>query len=266
MNPHGDHICNMKNKLLSQRLKRAYIELDGENYNTVHYQKNGNRYLKMIAPVLQLSKAAKILDIGGGFCYLTKFFKNQGYEISAIDFFYGDIPKIRCEKSGIPFYLLNVEVDDLPFEEEYFDVIMLGEVIEHFTYSPLTPLNKINKILKKGGVFILTTPSIFRIIGLLKMVSGYNFFHKLLSPNRENPFWYKGKEFIYRHNKLYSMKELRQLIVKSGFRIVSSGYVDEGICISGKPLKNILKIIFSPLLLIFPNFKDFIWVVAEKQE
>ena len=112
--------AEMKNRLISEKLKHAYIALEGENYNTVHYQKNGNRYLKMIAPVLQLSKAAKILDIGSGFCYLTKFFKNQGYEISAIDFFYGDIPKIRCEKSGIPFYLSNVEVDDLPFEEEYF--------------------------------------------------------------------------------------------------------------------------------------------------
>jgi hypothetical protein len=148
-------------KLLSQKLKRAYIELEGAHYNAVHYQKNGNRYLKMIAPVLDFSKAAKILDIGGGYCYLTKFFKNQGYEISAIDFFYGDIPKTRCLKNGIPFYLL---------------------------------------------------------------------------------------------------------IVRSGFRVVSSGYVDEGICLGGNPLKNFIKIIFFPLLRVFPNFKDYLWVVAENQE
>lgn len=256
----------MKKRQFFQNLKRAYIELEGVHYNTAHFQKNAGRYLKMVAPVLDFPNTAKILDVGGGFCYLTQFFKNQGYEISAIDFYYGDIPKIRCQKSGIPFYLLNVEVDDLPFDEEYFDVIILGEVIEHFMYSPLGPLKKINRILKTDGVFILSTPGLFRIIGLLKMASGYTFFHKLLSPKKKSPIWYKGKKFIYRHNKLYSMKELRQLIVRSGFRIVSSGYVDEGICISGKPLKNFLKIVFFPLLLIFPNFKDYLWVVAEKQE
>ena len=136
--------------------------------------------------------------------YLTKFFKLQGYDIFALDFFYGDIPKIRCEKSAIPFYFLNVEVDEFPFEKEFFDVIILGEVIEHFTYSPITPLSEINKILKKDGVFVVTTPNAFRIIELLKMVSGYTLYRKLISSYREKPMWYKGKKFYYRHNKLYS--------------------------------------------------------------
>ena len=134
---------NMKNKLISQKLKHAYLELEGGNYNAVHYKKNRNRYLKMIEAVLPLSKSGKILDIGAGFCYLTKFFKLQGYEIFAIDFFYGDLPKIRCEQNHIPFFYLNIEVDDLPFEKEFFDVVILGEVIEHFTYSPLFPLNRL---------------------------------------------------------------------------------------------------------------------------
>ena len=64
--------AEMKNRLISEKLKHAYIALEGENYNTVHYQKNGNRYLKMIAPVLKLSKAAKILDIGTISCIRSK--------------------------------------------------------------------------------------------------------------------------------------------------------------------------------------------------
>jgi predicted GNAT family N-acyltransferase len=74
----------------------------------------------------------------------------------------------------------------------------------------------------------------------------------------------EGEKFYYRHNKLYSMKKLRQLIVQAGFRVASSGYVNEGISLRENRIKIFLKIIFSPLLLIVPQFKDFIWVVAEK--
>ena len=119
----------MNNKLLSQRLKQAYFELEEENYNAVHYQQNRKRYLKIIEAAFPLSKSETILDIGAGLCYLTTFLKLQGYKIFAIDFFYGDLPKIRCEQNHIPFFSLNIEIDDLPYENEFFDVIILGEVI-----------------------------------------------------------------------------------------------------------------------------------------
>lgn len=78
------NLYNMKKKLISQGLKCAYLELEGVNYNAVHYRQNRNRYQKMIEAVLPLSNSGKILDIGAGFCYLTKFFKFQGYEVYAI--------------------------------------------------------------------------------------------------------------------------------------------------------------------------------------
>lgn len=255
----------MKNKLLSQRLKRAYLELEGGNYNAVHYQQNRNRYMKMIEAAFPLSKSEAILDIGAGFCYLTTFFKLQGYKIFAIDFFYGDLPKIRCEQNHIPFFSVNIEIDDLPFEKESFDVIILGEVIEHFTYSPIIPLRKIKKVLKKNGTFILTTPNNFRIFGLLKTLSGYNHFYNLLSPYPEKPIWYKGKKFYYRHDKLYSMKGLRQIIMQAGFRMISSGFVNEGISIKENPIKIFLKCICSPFTFVFPHLQDFIWIEAKKR-
>jgi 2-polyprenyl-3-methyl-5-hydroxy-6-metoxy-1,4-benzoquinol methylase len=255
----------MINNSISQGLKRAYLELEGVNYNAVHYRQNRNRYQNMIEAVLPLSKSGKILDIGAGFCYLTKFFKFQGYEVYAIDFFYGDLPKIRCEQNHIPFFYLNIEVDDLPFGKEFFDAIILGEVIEHFTYTPRIPLRKIKKVLKKDGILILTTPNIFRIFELLRILSGYNLYNNLISPYREKPIWYRGKRFYYRHNKLYSMKALRQTLMQSGFRIISSGYVNEEISIKENTIKVLIKWIISPLTLVFPQLRDFIWIRAKKR-
>jgi len=253
----------MRTDLLHRKLKQAYIELEGKNFNSKHFQENRGRYFKMIEFILPFSSAAKILDIGCGFCYLTKFLRLQGFKVFAVDFFYGDIPKIRCKEIGVPFYQLNIEVDDLPFGEKVLDVIILGEVLEHFNYSPLIPLRKIRGALKKGGRLILTTPNALRLINILKLLAGYNLYPDLKKYYHE-PISYKGKSFFYRHNRLYTIKELSQLISQAGFKILSSGFISEGNYRRDNPGKVFLKFLISPLLLVFPPLRDFLWVVAEK--
>ncbi|UCG93675.1 MAG: class I SAM-dependent methyltransferase [Candidatus Aerophobus sp.] len=253
----------MKNNLVSQKLRQVYVELEGENFNGKHFQQNRRRYLKMLEFILPFSSTAKILDIGCGYCYLTKFLKHEGFEVFAVDFFYGDTPKIRCHESGIPFFQLNIEVDDLPFGEDVFDVIILGEVLEHFSYSPLIPLKKIRRALKNGGKLILTTPNALRLINLFKLLAGYNLYPDLKTYCQE-PIFYKGKSFFYRHNRLYSVKELIQLISHAGFKILSFGFISEGNYRRDNLEKVLLKFLISPLLLAFPRFRDFLWVVAEK--
>ncbi|MBW1782804.1 MAG: class I SAM-dependent methyltransferase [Deltaproteobacteria bacterium] len=255
----------MKNKPVFQGLKRAYYELEGKDYNAVHYQQNRNRYVKMIEAVLPLSKSVNILDIGVGFCYLAKFLKLQGFQVFAIDFFYGDLPKYRCEQNHIPFCFLNIEVDDMPFEKEFFDVIILGEVIEHFTYSPLIPLKKIRDALEKDGLFILTTPNVFRIFELLRILRGRSLFKPLRSSHQKRPIIYKGKRFYYRHNKLYSMESLKQIVRRSGFRIIASGFVNEGISFKENPIKVFLRCICWPFTLMIPQLRDFLWIQAKKE-
>lgn len=253
----------MRNNLLYQKLKQAYVELEGENFNFLHFEQNKKRYLKMMEFTLPFSSLAKFLDIGCGFCYLTKFLKLHGLKVYAVDFFYGDIPKIRCKESGVPFFQLNIEVDNLPFGEEVFDVVFLGEVLEHFNYSPLNPLRKIRRALKKGGRLILTTPNALRLINLFKVLLGYNLYPDL-NTYFEKPIYYKGMSFFYRHNRLYTMKELRELISQAGFKILSSGFIKEGNCWKDNPKKVFLKFLTFPMLFAFPSFRDFLWMVAEK--
>jgi 2-polyprenyl-3-methyl-5-hydroxy-6-metoxy-1,4-benzoquinol methylase len=138
----------------------------------------------------------KILDIGCGYCYLTRFLKGQGYDVLGVDFFYGTIPEDRCRQSEIPYYQLNIETDDLPFEENIFDVVLLGEVLEHLTHSPLLPLARIQNALKRGGRLILTTPNVRRVTHLAKMVVGQNIYPDLTTYCRE-PYVHEGKEFYY---------------------------------------------------------------------
>ncbi|MGE0826600.1 MAG: class I SAM-dependent methyltransferase [Candidatus Binatia bacterium] len=50
----------------------------------------------------------------------------------------------------------------LPYDDAQFDVVLLVEVIEHLENHPIA-LNQLARILKPGGVLILTTPNIMRL-------------------------------------------------------------------------------------------------------
>lgn len=50
--------------------------------------------------------------------------------------------------------------------DETFDVVIMTEVLEH-TLNPFDAANEVYRILKKGGVLVMTTPFNFRIHGPL---------------------------------------------------------------------------------------------------
>jgi 2-polyprenyl-3-methyl-5-hydroxy-6-metoxy-1,4-benzoquinol methylase len=65
------------------------------------------------------------------------------------------------QKSGEidKFIICDVERTELEFPEAYFDVILLGDVIEHLL-DPWSFLKKTSRFLKPGGLFIASIPNI----------------------------------------------------------------------------------------------------------
>ena len=104
-------------------------------------------------------KDATILDIGGGSgginCwkkYLTPH--RDDLKIHAVDLFKGEL--FDQYKS---YKLINLDNDDIPYEENAFDFIMMSHLIEHVNdWKSL--INKCDKVLRKGGIMYIETPSI----------------------------------------------------------------------------------------------------------
>ena len=126
-------------------------------------------------------------------------FKKNTEELTSVQF--GESYRIR-------FKHFNVERDRFPYGDGAFDLVLFCEIIEHLTMDPVHPLVQINRILRQGGHMIITTPNVLRHDNLLKLIRGSNIHDH-----------YSGYGPYGRHNREYTLRELRELVEAHGFRV-----------------------------------------------
>lgn len=117
----------------------------------------------------------RILDIGSGFYpnLLIKTDFNEKYGIESTDI---DISAYR--KNKIKYYKIDLEKKvKMPFKNNYLDCVTMLAVFEHLLPSKLPDIiNEIHRVLKKGGLFILTTPAkwtenLLKFLSVIRVVS-----------------------------------------------------------------------------------------------
>ena len=111
--------------------------------------------------------------------------------------------------------LFDAEKDTFPYPDEYFSTVLCGELIEHLPSDPMFMMSEINRILKPGGHFVLTTPNIGSMRAIKAILEGYHpgFFPAYIRPS--NP----GEEVEARHNREYSPREIHLLLLDAGFEV-----------------------------------------------
>jgi SAM-dependent methyltransferase len=101
-------------------------------------------------------KEKKILEIGvGGEGGMLLLLKNDN-QVNGIDV--SSSAQRNCELFGLKIDVLNVDTQGIPFTNEYFDIVFAFEVFEHFA-NPQFVAEEIRRVLKKEGIFLLSTPN-----------------------------------------------------------------------------------------------------------
>jgi ubiquinone/menaquinone biosynthesis C-methylase UbiE len=114
-------------------------------------------------------KPQKILDIGCGSGYLGYLIKKIDSDTIITGF---DISKhaLGQAKSYDKTYFLDIDKENIPEEDNYFDMVICADVLEHI-YDVDHCLNEIKRVLKPGSKAIVTTPNFsywkYRIVSSL---------------------------------------------------------------------------------------------------
>lgn len=113
------------------------------------------KFLLRQARRLALRREVRILNVGVGDGWLEKKCNDLGWETYSLD----PIPAAiaRVEAAGVKGKVGHIE--DIPFENNFFDVIFCSEILEHLTGEQIRQgLTEIGRILKPGGFLLGTVP------------------------------------------------------------------------------------------------------------
>ncbi len=174
------------------------------------------RYHVILSHIQKLASGQKltILDIGCFPYHIGRALELLNHDVYGISSYHEPIKNKNIE-------VINIEKEKFPYKNNFFDMVLCNEVIEHLPQSPLMPLSEMFRVLKKGGYCMVTTPSITRSINRAKLLLGKNIMYPTSVFYENNG---EGNNIYHRHNREYTLGELEELFTKSSFLIAQKKY------------------------------------------
>lgn len=157
-------------------------------------------------PSLKLRAGARILDAPcGGTAGLSLALRSQGFDAVG-----ADIDLVAAARLGNSFKNVNLD-SPMPWPDESFDAVISTEGIEHLE-NHFSFLREVHRILKPGGILVLTTPNITALRSRVRFF-GSGFFGRDARPLNETA------RHPLHHIGLATFPELRYELHVSGFRL-----------------------------------------------
>ena len=185
-----------------------------------YLQKHGRRIIETVELVPVGDESQRLLELSS-YLQMTPLIKRHGSygEIVLTNWWKGEtrsqLQSVKNAATGetLSFEMLNVDVerDRFPFPDEHFDVALCCELIEHLTTDPMRMLIELNRVLKWGGLLIVTTPNIACAFSLGKALAG------------NSPYVYgeyNPKSPGDRHSREYTPNDVKLALNAAGFKIV----------------------------------------------
>jgi 2-polyprenyl-3-methyl-5-hydroxy-6-metoxy-1,4-benzoquinol methylase len=158
-------------------------------------------------PSLGLPPGARVLDAPcGGEAALTRALLDSGFDAQG-----ADLDREAAERLGKAFTEVNLD-QPFPWPDDTFDAVFSTEGIEHLE-NHFSFLREVCRILKPGGLLILTTPNITALRSRVRFF-GSGFFGRDSRPLNE------ASRHPLHHIGLATFPELRYELHMSGFRLI----------------------------------------------
>lgn len=149
---------------------------------------------------LEFISGGKVLDLGCGDGLFMSMLKEKGVDCVGVDISPQAVNS--CLEKGLNARLCNIESDDLPFDDDEFDVVVLLDNLEHLFY----PDALIKKAKRVGRQIVISVPNFNSFPARIQVLLG-----GVPENNRPN----KGHVYWFNYNVL------KNILKDSNLKIVS---------------------------------------------
>ena len=147
------------------------------------------------------NRGGDALDVGCGTGEFLLALRDRGWSVLG--------QEVNANAAGIAIEagldVRTCSLDRCGFEAESFDLVTLWDVVEHLP-DPVSTLREIRRILRPGGLLVLSTPDLKSLDS--RLFAG----------------WWHGLE-IPRHLVLFGPETMRQALQRAGFEKVERKYI-----------------------------------------
>ncbi len=202
-------------------LNKGTAEILNFKYNK--YVTNFDRYIK---------KGNTILEGGCGAGQYAAYYANKDFRVTGVDYSFNLVRRSRNMAPAAEFTVADVR--KLPFKKESFDIYISNGVLEHLEDGPDKALCEAARVLRRGGLFLVTVQAINgwrRLAGMAGAIArkgddGYNYFQGAFISGK-----YKVvRDFNDEHNKnfhsyFFTPSEYKASLERTGFNIKDISFV-----------------------------------------
>jgi ubiquinone/menaquinone biosynthesis C-methylase UbiE len=202
-------------------------------------------------------KDARIVELGCGDGSLLVEVANA---LGIRDFYGVDIDESALKKAvgrGVKVFKADLNSDPLPFKDGFFDAVLMEEVIEHLV-NPDNAIREAFRVLKAGGLLLLSTPNLAWWLNRLALLLGYQpYWSECSTVYNVGKFKRNQGQPLSGHLRLYTYKALKQLLELHGFKVIAS----KGVTYNNLP--SVFKHLDS-LISKMPSLAQIVMILAQK--
>lgn len=216
----------MKNSksIFPENEKQAFVhkfdlrDLDNEDSSNFFRMNYLERIHSIIGAVKDYSSGKRVLEIGCAQANISLLLAEEGFIAIALDIAleFLKYSRLKYERGKIAWICADGSL--LPIQQNYFDVVILGEVIEHHTY-PEELIEQIAICLKENGLLIITTPNHRALTNHLPSFSLFRGERNRLKSKQLGP---AGEHHVF----AFSKSEVISLIKNHRFKVLKVSFLN----------------------------------------
>ena len=200
---------------------------NGLTYIKTHFK----RYVETLELIKEYKSVSRILELGASDPFAFTIMLKDAFPLAEIKFAQYREPaehhidhspehtmtlkslnNINTKDLTFELQKFNAEKDIWPYEDNFFDVVLCMEILEHLLLDPCMVFREANRVLKKGGILIATTPNI----------ACYESIENLIHSRSPYTYGVYSSHGEYgRHNREFVPQEVKELGDCSGFESIS---------------------------------------------